>query len=95
MGIRSAFPIEILRAFDIVSWDPRGIANSVPAISCGDNPGISDDFLMEACADATGPLAAHLAAPYSASDMEAIRVALGELRLDYLGYSYGATLGAA
>ena len=94
-GIRSAFPIEILRAFDIVSWDPRGVANSVPAISCGDNPDISDDFLMEACADATGPLAVHLAAPYSASDMEAIRVALGELRLDYLGYSYGATLGAA
>lgn len=94
-GIRSAFPIEILRAFDIVSWDPRGVANLRPAISCGTDPDINDDFLMEACAEATGPLAAHLAAPYSASDMEAIRVALGEPWLDYLGYSYGATLGAA
>jgi pimeloyl-ACP methyl ester carboxylesterase len=94
-GIRTAFPIEILRAFDIVSWDPRGVANSVPAISCGDDPDLNDEFLMEDCAEATGLLAAHLAAPYSASDMEAIRVALGESSLDYLGYSYGATLGAA
>ncbi len=94
-GIRSAFPIEILRAFDIVSWDPRGVANSLPNISCGDDPDIDGDFLMVECAEATGPLAAHLAAPYSAGDMEAIRVALGEPRLDYLGYSYGATLGAA
>jgi pimeloyl-ACP methyl ester carboxylesterase len=94
-GIRSAFPIEMLRAFDIVSWDPRGVANSVPAITCGDDPDLDDDFLMQICADATGPLTAHLAAPYSASDMEAIRVALGEPLLDYLGYSYGATLGAA
>ncbi len=94
-GIRSVLPADLLRAFDIVSWDPRGVANSLPLITCGEEPDIDDDFLMSACADATGDLAAHIAAPYSAGDMEAIRVALGEPRLDYIGYSYGATLGAA
>jgi pimeloyl-ACP methyl ester carboxylesterase len=96
-GIRSAFPPEVLRSFDIVSWDPRGVGFSLPAITCGESGDvdIDDDLLMEQCATASGELAAHLAAPYSASDMEAIRVALGERQLDYLGYSYGATLGAA
>jgi pimeloyl-ACP methyl ester carboxylesterase len=98
-GIRSGFPVEVLRSFDIVSWDPRGVGNSLPAISCsrGDDADLDIDgeFLMEQCAEASGELAAHLAAPYSAADMEAIRVALGEPQLDYIGYSYGATLGAA
>lgn len=96
-GIRSAFPVEVLRSFDIVSWDPRGVGHSLPAISCGDgsDTDIDGDFVMEQCSEASGALAAHLAAPYSAADMDAIRVALGESQLDYLGYSYGATLGAA
>jgi len=96
-AIRSAFPAEVLRSFDIVSWDARGVGKSLPAITCGDgeDADIDGSFLMDACAEASGALAAHLAAPYSAADMEAIRVALGEAQLDYLGYSYGAAIGAA
>ncbi len=46
------------------------------------------------CVELTGPLSGFLSAPYSAADMEAIRTALGEDELNYLGYSYGAVLGA-
>ena len=51
------------------------------------------DCRRRCCSTQVGP--AERAAPCSAADMEAIRVALGERQLDYLGYSYGATLGAA
>jgi pimeloyl-ACP methyl ester carboxylesterase len=94
-GLRGDLPVDMLRSFDIVSWDPRGVGFSVPAIRCGPDPDPDDEFLMTACADATGDLASFLAAPYSAADMESIRIALGESRLDYLGYSYGAVLGAS
>ena len=87
-------PSDVLRAYDIVSWDPRGIGSSTPAIDCGPDPDPNSDDFMQACADGTGELGAFLSAPYSSADLEAIRVALGEDRLDYLGYSYGTIIGA-
>ena len=48
----------------------------------------------ETCIDRTGPLLAQVGAADSALDLEAVRVALGVERLDYLGYSYGTALGA-
>ena len=93
-GIRSAMPADILRAYDIVSWDPRGIGASTPPIDCGDDPDLESPEFMADCAQHTGELAAYLSGPYSAADLEAIRVALGEERLDYLGYSYGTIIGA-
>lgn len=93
-SVRGGMPAELLRAFDIVSWDPRGVGQSVPKIDCDDDvpPGEAD--FIAACVAATGPLAGFLTAPYSAADMEAIRIALGEDTLNYLGYSYGSILGA-
>ena len=93
-GIRPGMPADILRAYDIVSWDPRGIGASTPPIDCGDDPDPDSPDFMAACARHTGELAAYLSGPYSAADLEAIRVALGEGRLDYLGYSYGTIIGA-
>lgn len=93
-GIRRSMPFELVRAVDIVSWDPRGVGASTPPIRCpaGSDPG--DAGFVAACADLTGELAAHLAAPYHVADLEALRAALAEPRLDYLGYSYGTILGA-
>jgi len=93
-GIRPGMPADILRAYDIVSWDPRGIGASIPPIDCGDDPDLDSPGFMADCARYTGELAAYLSGPYSAADLEAIRVALGEYRLDYLGYSYGTIIGA-
>jgi pimeloyl-ACP methyl ester carboxylesterase len=46
------------------------------------------------CAASAGPLLAHLDTVSAARDLDVVRDALGEERLDYLGYSYGTLLGA-
>ena len=93
-GVRNEMSAALLRGFDIVSWDPRGIGQSSPMIDCDDDVPPGDVDFIDRCVELTGPLSAFLAAPYSAADMEAIRIALGEDQLDYLGYSYGALLGS-
>lgn len=46
-----------------------------------------------ACDDAAGELLAHLTTEDTIADLELIRRALGEDRLNYLGYSYGSRIG--
>ncbi|OLT28126.1 peptidase [Nocardiopsis sp. CNR-923] len=46
-----------------------------------------------ACAENTGRLLSHTRTEDTAHDMDAVRRALGEERIDYLGYSYGSYLG--
>lgn len=93
-NVRGGMPADLLRGFDIVSWDPRGVGQSLPKIDCDDSVFPGDQDFIARCAEVTGPLAAFLSAPYSAEDMEAIRIALGEPELNYFGYSYGSILGA-
>lgn len=45
------------------------------------------------CADAGGELLAHLNTEEVARDLEAIRLALGSEKLNYLGFSYGTHIG--
>src|SRR3954454_5904432 len=47
------------------------------------------------CLKRTGPLLAHVDTRSAARDMEALRRALGDGKLNYLGLSYGAHLGSA
>lgn len=47
-----------------------------------------------ACGDRWGWLLPHISTENSARDMDAIRAALGESKISYLGYSYGTYLGA-
>jgi pimeloyl-ACP methyl ester carboxylesterase len=37
-GLRSDFPANVLRAFDIVSWDPRGVGQSRPQSNAATTP---------------------------------------------------------
>jgi len=46
------------------------------------------------CAKKYGAVLPHLGTKNVARDMDAIRVALGEEKLNYVGYSYGTSLGA-
>lgn len=47
-----------------------------------------------ACKAKVGPLLSHLSTEDAARDLDAIRKALGEAKITYLGYSYGTYLGA-
>lgn len=54
---------------------------------------LAQDFAA-GCEDQLGDTLAHLGTNNSARDMDAIRQALGEEQISYLGYSYGSELGA-
>jgi len=47
----------------------------------------------DACAKKNGPILDHLTTVDSAKDMESIRKALGEKKINYYGFSYGTYLG--
>jgi len=48
----------------------------------------------QGCLDHSGELARHMSTKEAARDMDILRAALGERKLDYLGASYGTFLGA-
>jgi pimeloyl-ACP methyl ester carboxylesterase len=50
--------------------------------------------LGDGCLTRTGPLLGHISTEDTAKDMDILRSALGEAKLNYLGKSYGTQLGA-
>jgi pimeloyl-ACP methyl ester carboxylesterase len=110
------FPKELLRDYDIVSWDPRGAGQST-AVQCFTNHAAENSFLGhyasfpdgkaqqrayistwrefgERCAARDHALLKHISTADTAGDLNLLRQALGQSRLDYLGLSYGTLLGA-
>jgi pimeloyl-ACP methyl ester carboxylesterase len=98
--------------YDVVGFDPRGVADSGER-GCGpetpEPPQATEmapvlyttaDYvargaaLGQRCATAWGPLFDHLGSNQVVHDMEAMRQALGEPKLNYLGISYGTRLGS-
>lgn len=99
--------------YDIVGFDPRGVARSAP-VECysdaqmddllGSDPspddaaeeaeieGMLEDF-ASTCGEAAPGLLGHVSTIEAAKDMDILRAALGQSRLDYLGASYGTFLG--
>ena len=53
----------------------------------------SAERFAAACAEHTGPLLAHVDTASAARDLDMLRAALGDEKLNYLGYSYGTLLG--
>ncbi|MGW1275655.1 alpha/beta fold hydrolase [Streptomyces tsukubensis] len=106
----TGYSADLRRHYDIVGFDPRGIGRSqgivcdesiygkIPA-----RPRNAAEFremrtlnarAVQSCLQGTGPLAAHMDSESVVRDMDAIRAALGERRISYLGHSYGTSLGA-
>lgn len=66
-----------------------------PATQAGVNALIAADRAFAAgCKAHTGPVLAHVGTVDAARDMDRIRQALGDAKLNYLGFSYGTFLGA-
>ena len=105
---------QVLDRFDIVGFDPRGVANSDP-IQCLTDSQI-DEFVQvdgtpdspkelqlliqaqkdmaTACQIKNPDLWANIGSWNVARDMDILRAALGEQKLNWLGKSYGTLLGA-
>ncbi|MEV7195296.1 alpha/beta hydrolase [Streptomyces sp. NPDC093510] len=95
--------------YDVVSFDPRGVGRSEP-VSCGDageggDPASGDATdpaavlkemrkVAKECADKSGPVLPHMGTVNVSRDMDVMRQALGDKKLNYLGFSYGTRLGA-
>ena len=102
----------VLERYDIVGFDPRGVAKSVPIHCLNDKetdasyasdskPDSAQELgkLIEqaktfvAKCEANTPYLASFSTANSARDMDVLRSALGDKKLNYLGKSYGTYLG--
>ncbi|MET8543232.1 alpha/beta hydrolase [Kitasatospora sp. NPDC004799] len=91
--------------YDLVGFDPRGAGDTTPVHCLDDRTrdrwDATDDpaydhgrILAEACRARHADLLPHLGTRDTARDLDVLRGALGERRLDFLGSSYGTHLGA-
>ncbi|GAA3282290.1 alpha/beta fold hydrolase [Dactylosporangium vinaceum] len=112
---RSVFlPAEIVRRFDIIGFDPRGVGRSSP-VKCFSDADLDQNFgidpdpvsdegfqsfvtltrnLAQSCGTKYGDDLRLFSTEQTARDLDALRAAVGEPQLTYLGYSYGTLLGA-
>ncbi|MHA5052237.1 alpha/beta hydrolase [Streptomyces sp. SD15] len=67
-----------------------------PTVDVGDPQAVLKALGKEAaeCAKHSGPVLPHIGTVNTSRDMDVIRHALGDKKLNYLGFSYGARLGA-
>jgi pimeloyl-ACP methyl ester carboxylesterase len=111
---RAVISERVRERYDIVGFDPRGVAGSDPVQCLTDaqtdtlmasDPTPDDDaeaartvelakVLAAGCDRNAGELLAHVGTQDAARDMDVLRAALGDPRLNYLGKSYGTFLGA-
>ena len=99
---------EVLNKFDLVGFDPRGVARSAPIECLTDKE--TDAYYASTTLDvavakkqakdfadkclAKNPNLKFMSTANSARDMDVLRSALGEDKLNFLGNSYGTYLGA-
>lgn len=107
-------PAPLRAHFDLVGFDPRGIARST-ALRCFGNPRqwapyftpfvfpttpeqeatweAADRFLVGECEQRGSRVLDHMSTADVARDLDLLRQAVGDERLNYVGYSYGSYLG--
>ncbi|MEK0100614.1 alpha/beta fold hydrolase, partial [Streptomyces sp. A475] len=96
--------------YDLIGFDPRGTGEStrlyadvaVPTAQFDSRPPdgafaeLAEDMRLreEACARGGGALRPHISTRNTARDLDVIRAGLGEDRISFVGYAYGAYVGA-
>lgn len=89
-------PDELIRHYDLVAVQPRGLRWSTP-LSCGADIAAGStarEPVEQACKGAQPGYLPTITTENTARDMDAVRAALGLDRIDFLGVSYGTYLGA-
>ncbi|MCI3927986.1 alpha/beta hydrolase [Streptomyces sp. AN091965] len=90
-------------AYDLVSFDPRGVGNTT-TVKCLDDktldtdPGSGDALkdakrITRACEKNSAKVLPHVGTATTARDMDLMRQVLGDKKLNYFGISYGTELG--
>jgi pimeloyl-ACP methyl ester carboxylesterase len=111
---RAVVDAPVRAKYDIVGFDPRGVAGSSP-VQCLDDKqldefvaadGTPDDAtevarseklskeFADACRARSPKIYAHISTEEAVRDIDILRAALGDEKLNWLGYSYGTLLGA-
>jgi pimeloyl-ACP methyl ester carboxylesterase len=115
--ILDTLPQSVRERFDLVGFDPRGVANSAPALWCNsdaDNDRLRADpqvdyspegvahieketkAFVARCEDKMGKeFLANVGTANVAKDLDAMRAALGDEKLTYVGFSYGTRIGSS
>ncbi|WP_433206320.1 alpha/beta fold hydrolase [Nocardia sp. CA-107356] len=107
--LREAYTSDVLAEYDLIGMDPRGVGRSAP-INCqwpvagfrssGANAAdyaksvATQSDLAQRCRNAAGDTLPNFTTRNTARDMDVIRGALGEEKINYVGGSYGTYLGA-
>lgn len=109
-GADRYFSKDIVDKFDVIGFDPRGVARSQP-IKCSadvlqrqpsEYPKTKDEFdklvafnkeLRADCRKVSGAIFDHASTFDVANDIDSIRRALGEKKINYYGVSYGTIMG--
>ncbi|MFE0425064.1 alpha/beta hydrolase [Streptomyces sp. NPDC058953] len=108
--MRKRLPKAVLDRYDLIGFDPRGIGKSTPVVcglspeevaierpykkeTFARDTALSRSF-AEKCRTKYGADLIHFNTRNTARDMDSIRAALGEKKINYFGISYGTYLGA-
>lgn len=104
------FSQDVLQRFDIIGFDPRGVARS-QAVQCSievlvkqpspyptnqqgfDALAAYNRELAADCREHSGPIYDHADTGAVVKDVDALRKALGERKINYYGVSYGTLIG--
>ncbi len=93
------FPPSVRADFSIIGFDPRGVGKSA-ALPCGSTRDRSArtgkeyiQAIKDACTNRAPDLVRSITTANTARDLDTIRAALGEAKLNYYGVSYGTYLG--
>ncbi|MEE9334387.1 MAG: alpha/beta fold hydrolase [Granulosicoccaceae bacterium] len=106
----TSIPESILTAYDLIGFDPRGVGSSTAVDCAEEGIGEIETYPLDAdqisemhnelsqhaerCAIKYGDYLQHLGSKNVVRDMDQIRIALNDEKLNFIGYSYGTRLAA-